>query len=338
MSGPGWPLTRIVPRGSFQRLSSPATLGAAWAACRKGKRRTPEIARFDLDADRHILRLSDDLRGGRWIPDPWRHHLVHDPKLRCISVPSVRDRLLHHALIDTLAPAYERGFLDQSYACRTGRGPHRAVLRALRWHREHAWHLHLDVRGYFPHIDHDVLLDLYARRLRDADTLRLLAGLLAHGGAVWQSALARRVASLPEDHPATVGLPVGTLLSHFSGALYLDALDHHVKRTLKVPGYLRYMDDLLLYHDDRGALQAAWEAIAAWLAAERHLTLKPSRAGITSTRTATTALGQRISRAGLAPGPKLRRRMRRRLREAIRKGPDALRRTLSTYRGMILGR
>lgn len=328
-------MTRIVPRGSFERLTEPAALGRSWTECRRNKRHTPEIARFDLDADRQILRLSDDLRAGLWAPDPWRLHLVHEPKLRCIAVPSVRDRLLHHALITEVSPAYERGFLDQSYACQKGRGPHKAVLQALRWHRVHGWHLHLDVRGYFAHIDHGVLSDLYARRLRDPRTTDLLARLLSHGGTVWQQPLARRVAGLPDDHPPTVGLPVGTLLSHFSGALYLDALDHHVKRVLKVPGYLRYMDDLLLFHDDRQALQAAWDAIAAWLATERRLTLKPTRAGIVSTKTAMTALGWRISRSGLAPGKKLRRGMKRRLRAAAQKGPAALTRTLATYRGML---
>jgi hypothetical protein len=74
-----WSATmRSVPAGSFERLSDPASLWAAWHACRRGKRRGPTIAAFDLDSDRHLLALSRDLRSGRYRPSPWRLRLIVD--------------------------------------------------------------------------------------------------------------------------------------------------------------------------------------------------------------------------------------------------------------------
>jgi len=326
---------RRVPAGSFARLSSVAALWRVWVAYRHGQRRRRHVAAFDVEADRHLFALHRELVAGRYRPGRRAVHVLRDPKPRLVVVAPVVHRVLEQSLVADLAPTYERGFLDQSFACRTGRGPLRAVWLARTFLRRHRWRLHLDVRGYFAHVDHRRLLRLYARRLRDARTLDLIETILAHGARIYQTPLGQRVAGLGPDHPAHCGLPVGSLLSHFSGALYLDGLDHYVKRELKVPGYLRFMDDLLLAADDREALRDAGERVRDWLSSQRDLALKPDRQGVVSTRANLVVLGHLVTRAGITPARTVRRRARRRLAERAREGPEALARTLASYRAVF---
>lgn len=324
-----------VPVGSFERLSSAAALWAAWTQCRRGKRRHPNVAAFELDADRAIFALHRRLVSGDYKPSPYRLKLVRDPKTRLIASSPIADRVVQTALLNDIGPAYERAFIDQSYACRSGRGPHRAVLAYLQATRRHRYRLSLDIRRYFASIEHARLLGLFARRLHDRDTLALLELLLRAGGQVYRLPLAMQVLALDAAAlPEGCGMPLGSTLSHWSGALYLDGLDHYVKRVLKIASYQRYMDDITLFHDDLRVLEAARGAIEAWLIQERGLKLKI--AALRPTHEASTYLGFRVSRAGLAPGPKAKRRLKQRLRSAGLAAPAQLARSLHAYRGVLL--
>ena len=124
---------RSVPAGSFERLSSLESLWVAWWLCRRGKRRQPHMAAFELDADSHVIRLYRSLQQGSYRPAPYHLSVVRDPKTRLIAAPAIVDRIVQQALLSEIGPTYERGFIDQSYACCHGRGPHRAVLKYLSW-------------------------------------------------------------------------------------------------------------------------------------------------------------------------------------------------------------
>jgi hypothetical protein len=328
---------RSVPAGSFERLSRAESLWRAWKSCRQGKRRQPRIAAFDLDADTHIFRLARELQADAYRPGEYRLQVIHDPKIRLVAAPPIRDRILHTALLAEIGPTYEQGYIDASYAVRTGRGPHRAILVYLACSRRYRFRLCLDVRRYFASVDHDILCDLFSRRLRDRRTLALVRQLVQAGGEVYRSPLAAEALHLAEDPvPAGCGLPLGGFLSHWCGGFYLDGLDHFVKRQVKVAAYQRYMDDLALFADDRSFLVDAREAIREWLRRERRLELKPKRDGIQPTAQPSTYLGYRISRSGVLPGPQAKRRPKRGLREADALGGDRLRRSLSSYRGLLL--
>ena len=306
-------------------------------ALRSANRNRNRVAAYDLDADTHVCRIHRQLTGGQYRPGPYRVWSIRDPKTRVVAAPSMDDRVAQRALLDDIGPVYERGFIDQSYAVGTGRGPQRAVLTFLKWLRRYRYRLSLDIRRYFLSVDLAILHGLFARRLDDPRTLELIASMLAEGSAVYRSPVAIEALGL-EREPVLPGrgLPLGGYLSHWSGGLYLDGLDHHVKRVFKIPGYLRYMDDFSLFADDRGQLEDAHQAIREWLASERKLALKSQREGVRPTSQAATVLGFRVSRSGVLPGPKAKRRLERRLRAARSMGVDRLARSLQAYRGMML--
>lgn len=295
------------------------------------------MARFSLDADRHVCALHRELRAGQYSPGPYRLRVICDPKTRLIAAAPIRDRVVHQSIIFELAPHYEQSFLPQSYAWGQGRGPQRALLSFLRQTRLYRYRLSLDIRRYFPSIVHNILLGLLAHRLHDQQTLALLEKVVRSGGAVYQTAVAAQVLGLDAELlPLGCGVPIGSYVSQWSGALYLDGLDHFVKRALKVPGYLRYMDDFSLFSDDRQQLLAARTEITAWLLRERGLTLGRKRWEVFDTREPTRFVGYRVSPAGVLPGRKVKRRLKKRLRLAAEHGTDSLARSIASYRGDFL--
>jgi hypothetical protein len=300
-----------------------------------GKHRHAAVAEFDLDADREVFRLSRELHAGDYRVSPWRLRMVHDPERRLIAAPAVRDRVVHRALLDALGPHYERRYIDHSYTGGPGRGPHRAALQFLAWQRRFGHRMHLDIHRYFPSIPHRRLEALLFATLTDPDTRELIHRLLAAGDRVYRHTLARTVLG-PETPPRGQGLPLGSFLSQWCGTFYLDGLDHFVKRTLKIPGYLRSMDDCVLFAQDRAQLTEARTAITQWLARERALSLNPSTGTVLPTRAPTVFLGYHVTRSGISPSRRLRRRLKHRLAVAATKGEAAFYRTVASYRGLLL--
>lgn len=172
----------------------------------------------------------------------------HAPKERTVSAASFRDRVVHHALVAVQERAWEPRLYAQSYACRRGLGTHAALKAAASAARRYRYALRLDMRRYFEHIDHAVLLEILAAGGADAGILELSARLLR--GA--------RVPGVPEG--ASRGVPIGNLTSQHWGNLYLHELDLELARALGGAGvYLRYMDDLLVFCDDKLMLWGVYE-------------------------------------------------------------------------------
>lgn len=330
-------MTWRVPAGSFERISSVAALFRAFGEHARGKLRRPSVARFYVDADTHLFALHRALETGAFTPGPFHQIVLRDPKTRLISVPSLRDRIVHHAVVAELDPYFCPGYIDQSYACLPGRGPGRAALQYLAWTRRHGFRLSMDIQRYFPSIHHETLLHgLVFPRLRDLRTRGLLKMMVRAGGLVYRTPLAVSVLGL-DAHPVPegTGMPIGSCLSQWAANLYLNGLDHYVKRELKIRGYLRYMDDFCLFSDDKGQLEEAREAIGAWLLTHRRLHVNPKRLHIRPTGEPSTFVGYRVTRGGLAPGEKMRRRMVLNVRKAAAAGPTAMARTVGSYRALF---
>lgn len=166
--------------------------------------------------------------------------------------------------------------------------------------RRHRFAVHLDVKSYFPSIDVDRLRGLLARKIRDVRFLAVVDQVLEAGRGIYDDPEQRRMAALEDGWPPTGrGLPIGSYVSQlFAAHVYLDGFDHFVKRQLKVPGYVRYVDDFFLFGDARGQLRRWRGQVREWLASERGLRLKHPRARILSCRGSLDALGYRLRREG----------------------------------------
>jgi RNA-directed DNA polymerase len=279
-----WP--RVV---SFENL-----LEAHRRACR-GKRRRPDVQAFTLALEHNLLGLQRELDEGHYRPGTYRLFTVYERKPRLIAAAPFRDRVVHHALMQVIEPFIDRRFIPDSYACRPGKGLHRAVDRYQAWARQYAYVLKLDVRRYFPSIDHRLLKAGLRRHLKDPRVLDLLERIVDSAPVTGEAPVPFPGDDLltPLERPR--GIPIGNLTSQFFANLYLDPFDHWLLETERVHAYLRYVDDLYLLGDDLARLWALRGACAEYLAGLR-LHLHPRKAQVFPTREAVDVLGYRVSR------------------------------------------
>ena len=292
-----------------------ANFGALHAAFRKaiiGKRHKAGAAAFAAGLERNLLRLERELIARSWRPGHYVEIQVRDPKPRLVSAAPFRDRVVHHALCEVVAPLFDRGFIHHSYANRDGKGTHRAVDRYERWRDDHKYVLRCDIYRYFPAIDHDCLKALFRRRITCSDTLWLLDTIVDGSNAQEPVDLYYPGDDLFTPFVRHRGLPIGNLTSQFFANVLLDPLDHFVTEVLRAP-YLRYVDDFALFHDDKTVLEEWRARIAAWLAQKR-LALHPRKTVIVETAAPATFLGYTLQPGRRRLPEDNVRRMRNRLR------------------------
>lgn len=324
--------------GLFEQMVTFDTIHDAVDRTTRGKRRRRSVARFLVDRDVEVARLQRALCEGTWCPEEFTLLRIRDPKPRVIARAPVRDRVVHTLCADLLSEVFGRSLSSADFACRPGFGQHRAVLALGALMRRHRFALHLDIRAYYPSIAPDTLLGLIERRVEDDRFLGVVELLVRQGPPLYAIEDIRRHAGLtPEWPPAGRGLPVGTALSQFAAAhVYLYGLDHAVQRVWRAPGYLRYVDDLFLFADDRATLRALRTRVADWLGCHRGLRLKHPDAPLISCRGTLDGLGYRVRRDEHRARPRTASRLTRRVREVLegRRRLD-LERVVASYMGVL---
>ncbi len=267
----------------------------AFRKARRGKRSRPEVAAFEHHLEEKLWQLHADLREHTYTPGPYHHFYIYDRKKRKISAAPFRDRVVHHALCAVIEPIWEARFIHDSYACRKGKGTHKAADRAQAFARHHAYVLKGDVRRFFPSVDHAILRAKLARYIADDEVLWLIDRILHSGAGVLESEYDMQW--FPGDALFSPlrdrGLPIGNQTSQFWGNVYLNILDQFVKRELKCRHYVRYADDILLFHDDKAVLHDWRVAVIGCLAGLR-LTLHARKSVVAPTRDGVSFVGYRI--------------------------------------------
>lgn len=195
----------------FDHLMAWENLLLAYRKAGRGKRHHPNVAAFEYRLEDNLACLQAELQVQRYVPGAYHSFFIHDPKWRLISAAPFRDRVVHHALCNLLEPQFERGFIEDSYANRLGRGTHRARARCQQFARRFSYVLQLDVRQFFPSIDHAILHRLLAQRISDTRILWLVDVIL-HSGKDVLKAQYEMVYFPGDDLLAAMrprGLPIG---------------------------------------------------------------------------------------------------------------------------------
>lgn len=265
----------------FERAAAFPALLAAYERARRGKQERPSVERFTRLLEPELLRLEEELLLGTYRPGATVAFEVHEPKRRLIEVAPFRDRVVHHAVTGALAPWLERGMDPDSYGCRVGKGTDGALARARELARRSPACLRGDVSAFFASVSHDVLLRQLGRLFKDRRLLVLLERIVRAGG-----------------HDGR-GLPIGHLTSQWFANLYLTPLDRFVRALEPVTGYVRYMDDLVVFGRERRVLRGVREEIARFLAERLDLAENARVTQVFATRAGFPFLGFRVSRAGL---------------------------------------
>jgi hypothetical protein len=254
----------------------------------RGKRGKMSTARFEARLADELIQLQAELEDGSYQPGGYRHFSIHEPKRRRISAAPFRDRVIHHALCQIIEPFFERSFINDSYANRVGKGSHRAIARCQQFSRRYRYVLQCDIVQHFAAIDHAILFCILQQRLPDSSLDSLIKCIISSGTGVLEQSYTMHWFDgddlLAACRPR--GLPIGNLTSQFWSNCYLDPFDHFVKRQLRCPAYVRYVDDFVLFGHDKAQLWQWKQAIIQRLARyrltvhENSCQVSPTRCGI----------------------------------------------------------
>jgi retron-type reverse transcriptase len=242
----------------FDSIADRDNLRLAFSKASSGKRQRQETRRFAADLEHNLIRLAEQLRAGTVPVGTFHQFVIRDPKERIITAPCFRERVLHHAIMNVCEPCFERFLIADSYACRVGKGRLAALRRAQQFSGRFGWFLKFDVRKLFDSVPHERLLERLRRRFKDRRLILLLERIVRS----FRGSLQR-------------GLPIGSLTSQHLANFYLGWFDHYVKEVLRLPGYVRYMDDMALWAGEKETLKQAQAASEAFLDRELGLQLKP---------------------------------------------------------------
>lgn len=277
----------VVGPGALELISSWEWLQEANRNARRGKRTRPSIMQYQDDLEHNLIQTSEEMRAGTYRTGPYRRLWVYIPKRRLVMALDYRDRVVQWSVYQLLYPYFDRRMIEDSYACRRGRGSHKAVTRLQYWLRQidrkpngkEWYYLKIDVSKYFYRVDHDVLLRILRRHIADPGLLDLLAGIINNPDEPFGLPPGMK----PEDADFEawlydVGMPIGNLPSQLFGNVVLNELDQFVKHRLKARKYERYMDDGLFLSDSKETLNAWKQAVGDYLRQELHLDLNDKTA------------------------------------------------------------
>jgi len=254
----------------FEEICSFENLVKAAKKAQKGKRFKDSTSEFNLKLEDELLTIQEQLRQKTYQVGQYKHFYIFDPKKRLISALPYRDRVVQHALCNVIEPIFDRAFIPASYACRKNKGSHKAVSLFSGFCRSNSYVLKCDIKSYFASIDHDLLYDLVAKKIKDSQTLWLIRLIIN---------------STPNP-----GIPIGNLTSQVFANLYLNAIDHSLKEKIKCRHYIRYMDDLVVFSSERDKLVNTRDFIAACFASLK-LKMHPRKCKIYETRKGVKFLG-----------------------------------------------
>lgn len=213
----------------FETIFSKENIYLAYLDARKGKRKKHGCFEFETNLAVNLSDIYTRIHGGVYTPKPYYQFTVYEPKLRTIHAPAFMDIVVQHAIYRIVFPIFDKTFINTSFACRKGMGTHRAsdyAQKCLRACSGDMYYLKCDIRKFFASIDRSVLEQLILRKIKDRTLVKIMM--------------------LFADIDAETGIPIGNLLSQLYALIYLNPLDHFIKRALKARRYVRYVDDFIV--------------------------------------------------------------------------------------------
>jgi len=277
----------------YNQITSFENLYLASRKARKGKRFNDSVMKFEKNIEENLFRLQQELITKTYTPGGYREFTIYERKPRKISAAPYRDRVVHHALCNIIEPIFEKSFISDSYASRKTKGTHAAVDRFTEFARKNTYIFKTDIRKYFPSIDHAILRRKIARKIKCPITLWLI-GIIIDGS--------NRQDAVNDYYPGDdlfsplhrrKGIPIGNLTSQFFANIYLNDLDHYVKETLRCRCYIRYVDDISVFGNDKKPLWVIKEKISDFLQEDR-LKLHPGKSFVAPVSEGIDHLGYRI--------------------------------------------
>jgi retron-type reverse transcriptase len=241
----------------YDQICSLENLQLADEKARKGKLRSHGVIKHDRNREKNLIRLHELLKNGTFKTSAYDIFTIYEPKEREIyRLPYFPDRIVHHAVMNVLEPLWVSIFTADTYSCIKERGIHSAAQKVKKVLRENPketkYCLKIDIRKFYPSIDHDILKQIIRRKIKDNRLLLLLDEII----------------------DSADGVPIGNYLSQYFANLYLAYFDHWMKENKGIKYYFRYADDIVILHSDKKYLHQLFREMQAYLADNLKLQIK----------------------------------------------------------------
>ncbi len=266
----------------------------AYYDCRKNKRNTVNAKKFEMNYERNLFSLRDDILERKYKIGKSVVFIIEQPVKREIFAADFRDRIIHHFLINKINHLFEQSFIEDSYACRKNKGNLYGIKRVQSFikecskdYKEDCFILKMDIQGFFMNINKNILLDILTKFINEkyhkkdkSLVLYLIEKVLENDPR--KNCIIKGKKSdwnnLPPNKslfnvPEYCGLPIGNLTSQIFANLYLNHFDKYIKEKLNINFYGRYVDDFIIIQEKKEKLLSLIPQIRNFLKTELHLTL-----------------------------------------------------------------
>jgi retron-type reverse transcriptase len=240
----------------YSKIYDMENLLLADSIARKGKLKQPGVIEHDKNRDSNLLNLHCSLKDKTYKTSNYTTFTIFEPKERIIfRLPYYPDRIVHHAVMNILEPVFVSTFTTDTYSCIKTKGIHaaaNALKLALKDNEATQYCLKLDIKKFYPNVNHEILKNLLRKKIKDNDLLWLLDGII----------------------DSADGLPIGNYLSQYFANFYLTYFDHWIKEQRKVKYYFRYADDIVILSDNKPWLHELLFDIKNYLSSNLKLDVK----------------------------------------------------------------
>lgn len=214
----------------YEKTFTIDSLYEAYEIARADKRKKYGTFYFDTHIGSEIQKLYEELHSDRYTPKSYKIFKIKEGhKVRTIYAPHFRDLVVQHAIYKTIYPIFDKKMIDTSYACRKGKGTHKAseyTQKEIRKYDGNKYFAKLDIKGFFYNITRSILKRFFEKYIKDTRFVRVMC--------------------MFAEMMTKLGIPIGNLLSQIYALMFLNPLDHFIKRELKVKSYVRYVDDFVM--------------------------------------------------------------------------------------------
>lgn len=224
---------------------------------KKGKSHYSEVKMVEVNPDKYFAEIHNMLKDKTFSNSEYEvfTRACNGKEREIFKLPYFPDRIIHHCIMNILEPIWMKTLITDTYSSLKGRGIHKGVKRikkALKDRENTKYCLKMDVRKFYPSIDHAILKQIIRKKIKDKALLWLLDEIINSAS----------------------GVPIGNYLSQYFGNLYLSGLDHWLKEQKGCKYYQRYCDDLVILHSDKKYLSQLRKEISDYLRIELNLKLK----------------------------------------------------------------
>lgn len=247
--------------GIFDKIVEIDNLRMAYISASRGKRWQNTVINFEKNIDNNLTMIQKLLIDKTFVTSGYTEKTIYEPKERIIyKLPFGPDRIIQHALMNIVEPIWDNLMISDSYSCRKGKGIHagsRKTMDYIRHVGKDGYYLKMDIRKFYPSVDHDIMYNIVKHKIKCKDTLWLLHDIIySFGGGK--------------------NIPIGNYTSQWFGNLYMNELDQFLKHEHHVKHYIRYCDDFIILHEDKHYIKDMQVIITDFVANELDMTLSKS--------------------------------------------------------------